>query len=314
MGVSKLLLAVTAGDQSHRLETGLPRGLDVPWSVADHHRVVGPGAVEGGADKVGLRLGRLDVVVGRPRIHELAGVEEIEVVVDLLLRRRARQDRREPPRLQVDDQISCALQRLDLADQLTVELVARVANPVSLLLVRLLADEGGNQLVPAHADVPVDAPERQHDSVAPERPVPRERVVVVRVDQGADDVEQRSTRSWFRSRHVSSQTGISRGGQAATASKSASQAMPGRGTAYLWIAACVFSAASSCLPSANSSTIFALNAGRSSGFRLETRPASTTTSLSTQFAPALARSVCRLGQLVISRPLTTPASIKVHGP
>src|SRR5207248_9431063 len=31
-------------------------------------------------------------------------------------------------------------------------------------------------------------------------------------------------------------------------------------------------------------------------------------------APALRRSVCRLGQEVIFRPLTTPASISVHGP
>jgi PPOX class probable F420-dependent enzyme len=51
----------------------------------------------------------------------------------------------------------------------------------------------------------------------------------------------------------------------------------------------------SCSPSAISSTSFALNAGRSSGVRLETRPLSTTTSSSTQFAPALTRSVLRLG-------------------
>jgi hypothetical protein len=60
--------------------------------------------------------------------------------------------------------------------------------------------------------------------------------------------------------------------------------------------------------------IFAQKAGRSSGLRLETSPASTTTSSSTQFPPALRMSVCRLGQDVILRPLTSPASTSVHGP
>ncbi len=50
-----------------------------------------------------------------------------------------------------------------------------------------------------------------------------------------------------------------------------------------------------CFPSATSSTSFALNAGRSSGLRLETRPWSTCTSSSTHVAPALRRSVCSVG-------------------
>src|SRR5438477_11872869 len=48
----------------------------------------------------------------------------------------------------------------------------------------------------------------------------------------------------------------------------------------------VLSRCSECLPSANSSSIFALNAGMSSGFRLVTSPCSTTTSWSTQVPPA----------------------------
>src|SRR5690349_16473175 len=46
-----------------------------------------------------------------------------------------------------------------------------------------------------------------------------------------------------------------------------------------------------CRPSANSSIIFALNAGRSEGLRDETMPRSTTTSWSTQRAPAFCKSV-----------------------
>src|SRR5690606_1784842 len=68
------------------------------------------------------------------------------------------------------------------------------------------------------------------------------------------------------------------------------------------------------VPSAISSTTFAQNAGRSSGLRLETSPASTTTSSSTQSAPAFSRSVRRLGQLVSWRPSTTSASMRIHEP
>src|ERR1700759_3036444 len=57
--------------------------------------------------------------------------------------------------------------------------------------------------------------------------------------------------------------------------------------------------ATSCLPSANSSTILSQNAGRSSGLREVTSPWSTTTSSSTQLPPALRMSVCSDGQEVI---------------
>src|SRR3954467_9555286 len=69
-----------------------------------------------------------------------------------------------------------------------------------------------------------------------------------------------------------------------------------------------------CVPSANSSIIFSLNAGMSFGLRLETRPLSTTTSSSAQLAPALIRSVLTDGHEVIRLPFTTSASISVHGP
>src|SRR6266550_3037473 len=66
-------------------------------------------------------------------------------------------------------------------------------------------------------------------------------------------------------------------------------------------------------PSANSSIIFLLKAGISSGLREVTSPLSTTTSWSTHCAPALRRSVASDGQDVIRRPFTAPASISVHG-
>jgi hypothetical protein len=55
--------------------------------------------------------------------------------------------------------------------------------------------------------------------------------------------------------------------------------------------ACTDCFCASCLPSANSSTSFALKAGRSSGLRLVTSPLSTTTCSSIQLPPALRMSV-----------------------
>ena len=84
-----------------------------------------------------------------------------------------------------------ALKRLDLAHQLIlVDRAAGVPDLVTLVPVGLLADEGGDELVPAHADRPVDPPDRKHDPVLAEGAVPRERMLVVRVDQRAVDVEQ----------------------------------------------------------------------------------------------------------------------------
>ena len=52
-----------------------------------------------------------------------------------------------------------------------------------------LAAERFDELVATHADVPVDAPDRQHHLVLAERAVPGDRVVVVGVDERAVDVE-----------------------------------------------------------------------------------------------------------------------------
>src|SRR3954463_577788 len=71
--------------------------------------------------------------------------------------------------------------------------------------------------------------------------------------------------------------------------------------------------ATSCSPSANSSIILALKAGRSSGLRLGTRPWSTWTSSSTHVPPAFSMLVLIEGYEVSVRPLTASASTSVHG-
>jgi hypothetical protein len=73
---------------------------------------------------------------------------------------------------------------------------------------------------------------------------------------------------------------------------------------------CYAATADLCGPSANSSIIFRVKAGMSSGLRLDTNPLSTTTSSSTQRAPALRMSTRIAGQDVIFLPRTRSALIK----
>src|SRR5581483_3722562 len=158
----------------------------------------------------------------------------------------------------------------------TTELArVRVAERVAQPVLDVTAGERRDDLVTAHADMAVDPPHRQDDLLGAKRPVPRERVLVVRVDERAVEIEQ-------------------------------------RGAAQE--AAFVFVRCPAWTPSANSSSILALKAGRSSGLRLVTRPWSTTTSWSTQSPPALRMSVCSVGHDVSVRPRTTPASTSTHGP
>ena len=141
--------------------------------------------------EVGLWLGGLHVVGGGPGVDQVAGVEQVEVVVDLVLLRRAGQHHRVASSLEIGDQLARARERLDLADQLAVERALCRADVVALLALELLAAERLDELVAAHPDVPVDAPDRQQHPVLAEGPVPGDRVLVVGVDERAVDVEDR---------------------------------------------------------------------------------------------------------------------------
>src|SRR3954454_6155878 len=271
----ELLNAETAGQDADRRHLRALRRLAVPDGVADHHGVVAACLLHRRDDQIGLRLRLLHVARGRPVRGELAGHEQVEVVLDLVGLGRRRQHDRVLALLQRHQQLARALERRHLADQLHVGLLLGVADALAVRLVGLLADQGGDQLVAAHPDVAVDQPELHDEAVRAERPVPGDRVVVVRVDERAVDVDDRD-------------------GQDAPAP-----------TLRDW---------ASCSPSQNSSTIFSQNAGRSSGLREETRPWSTTTSSSTHVPPALRMSVWSDGHDVILRPRSTSASTSVHGP
>ena len=56
------------------------------------------------------------------------------------------------------------------------------------------AGDRADQLVAAHPDVTVDLPDREDDAVLAKGQIPGHRMVVVRVDERAVDVEQHSGR------------------------------------------------------------------------------------------------------------------------
>ena len=115
----------------------------------------------------------------------------------------------------------------------------------------------GHQRPPRRADhrpcrCDDDPPHRQDDVVTAKRPIPRERVLIVRIGERSIEIQQGSLT---------------------------------QETAFVVLRWPI------CLPSRISSIIFSLNAGMSSGLRLVTSPWSTTTSSSTQSPPALRISV-----------------------
>ena len=192
--VEQLFAAETAGQHADRAHLGGLRGHAVPRRVADHHGVLGlrSGLLERREHEVRLGLGLLHVARVGPAVDERAGVEQRQVVLELLGLGATRPGSTAwPARLQVLDQRARARERLDLADQLQVEDLLGRAHVVAVLAVEALAGEGGDELVAAHPDVPVDAPQRQDEAVRPERAVPGDRVVVVGVHQRAVDVHHR---------------------------------------------------------------------------------------------------------------------------
>ena len=58
-----------------------------------------------------------------------------------------------------------------------------------MLLLDLIAGDGGDELVAAHADVAVDSPDRRRHVVLAKSAVPGDRVLVVGVDERSVDVK-----------------------------------------------------------------------------------------------------------------------------
>ena len=65
------------------------------------------------------------------------------------------------------------------------------ADRVAELAIGLLVRQGLHELIAPHSDVAMDPPQWQHDAMVPERAIPRDRMVVVGIDERAVDVEYR---------------------------------------------------------------------------------------------------------------------------
>ena len=89
------------------------------------------------------------------------------------------------------DQFVPPVQRLHLVDQLPVELLLRRPHPVAHLALEPLVAERRDELIAAHPDVAVNAPQRKHDPVPAKRPIPGQSVVIVGVHERPVDVEDR---------------------------------------------------------------------------------------------------------------------------
>ena len=111
-------------------------------------------------------------------------------MVDLVLLGRAGEHDAPARRMEICQEVVGRFQRLDLADELAVLLLLGGTDGVPTLVLHPLAPHGGDELIPAHPHRSVDPPQRQGHPGAPERPVPGEGVVVVRVDEGPVHVDE----------------------------------------------------------------------------------------------------------------------------
>jgi hypothetical protein len=83
-GLAQLLLGEPAGEDGDGGDLGAGGGLAVEGRVADHHRLAAAGLLDGGDDQVRVGLGLLGVGRGRPGLDQVAGVQQVQEVVDLV--------------------------------------------------------------------------------------------------------------------------------------------------------------------------------------------------------------------------------------
>src|SRR3954469_22309808 len=154
-GVPQLLLGEPAGHHADRLDPGPFGRLHVPRRVPEHDRPLRVQLFERGTDEIRVGLRRLDVVLCRPAVGELLRVDQLDEVIEVLLDRARREHDLVAPLLQRDEQVVRAVERGHLVDHAVELLFPGVAHVVAHAFLGIVAGNGGDELVAAHADVPV---------------------------------------------------------------------------------------------------------------------------------------------------------------
>ena len=92
--------------------------------------------------------------------------------------------------MQLFEKLAGTFERLALVAHPQELLVLGVAQIVAVATLGFVPGHGRDELITAHPDVPVDAPDRHDEPAAAQRAEPGEGVLVVRVDECAVQVEE----------------------------------------------------------------------------------------------------------------------------
>ena len=189
-GLEQLLPAVAAGQQRDRRQVAPVGGLDVPDRVADDDRTPAADLVQRPVEQLRCRLGLLRVLAGRPGVRVLVGVQQVQRALGVLGDAGAGQHDVEPGLPDRDQQVLGAVEELRLPRDLVVLALPAVPQPVTVLVLDVVAGDRRDQPITTHPDRAVD---RRHRHVPLEDRVegarPRQGMVVVGVQEGAVDVE-----------------------------------------------------------------------------------------------------------------------------
>jgi hypothetical protein len=80
---------------------------------------------------------------------------------------------------------------VDLVDHFSKELCLEASDRITMSCLDLVSAEGADQPIASHADVTMDAPDWKGQSLSTKCPKPGDSVVIVRIDQGPVNVEDR---------------------------------------------------------------------------------------------------------------------------
>src|SRR3954451_1294125 len=191
-GLVELGLAVAAREHADAADARARCCPHVVRRVTHEYRGCRAGHLECDCHDVGSRLRPRHIVAGRGLIAQARRIEELEVVLEMLGRRGAREDDAPALVMSPADQLGGARQRPHLAHQGLVLLLPCAAQRLTALALHLLAQQRRHELVAAHPDEAMDAICRDLEAVRAASALPGEGVQISGVDERAVDVEKKS--------------------------------------------------------------------------------------------------------------------------